>query len=206
VFFGYRWIPGEPLRRDTILAVDDERVLQVWAEQLAGFLVEVHGTPIIGTLAGLLPPYDCRARWVHFYERVRSKLFPLMRAEARRAVERRFEWFLGDRANFNLAMTLVHGDFGPSNILMDRQARRLTGVIDFGSTGLEDPAVDLAALMGPYGFGEAFLRRFEKIYPITSGMLERARFYAETFPLQDAVFGIENGDEEAFNWGMAPYR
>ncbi len=206
VFIGYRWIPGEQLWRETMLATEDERIVQAWADQLAGFLRELHSTPIQGELSHLLLPYDRRARWEDFFRRVRDKLFSHMRPDARDDVARRFETFLQDPANFARPMTLVHGDFGPSNILLDPVARRVTGVIDFGNSGLDDPAVDLAALIGPFGFGEAFLRRFDRNYPIEAADLERARFYAGTFRLQDAVFGLETGDAEAFNWGIAPYR
>lgn len=63
----------------------------------------------------------------------------------------------------------------------------MTGIIDFGSSGLDDPAVDLAALLGPFSYGEAFLRRLARTCPVTSELVERAKFYASTFPLQDAV-------------------
>ncbi len=205
-FIGYRWIPGEPLWRDSLLAADDPRVVQNWAGQLGTFLRELHGTPLDGQLNALLPRYDTRARWADFYERVRGKVFRHMRPDARSEVARGFEAYLSEPANFRHPLTLVHGDFGPGNILLDRLHQRVTGVIDFGSSGLDDPAVDFAALIGPFGYGETFLRRFAKIYPIPPADLERARFYAGTFALQDAVFGIEHGDLQAFEAGIAAYR
>lgn len=205
-FIGYRWIPGEPLWRDLLLTIDDPRVVQGWAEQLGRFLQELHDAPLEGELAVLLPRYDSRARWADFYARVQAKVFPYMRRDARTEVARSFEGYLADPANFQHPLTLVHGDFGPGNILIDPAGLRVTGVIDFGSAGLDDPAVDLAALIGPYGYGEAFLRRFAKIYPVAPETLERARFYASTFGLQDAVYGIEHGDRQAFESGIAAYR
>jgi aminoglycoside 2''-phosphotransferase len=205
-FVGYRWIPGEPLWRETLLTADDPRTVQSWADQLGTFLRELHQAPLTDTLSKLLPAYDTRARWADFYKRVETKVFPHMRADARREVAAQFETYVGNPANFGHPLTLVHGDFGPGNILFDSRAGRVTGVIDFGSGGLDDPAVDLAALIGPFGYGEAFIRRFGRTYPIPPDCLERARFYAGTFALQDAVFGLENGDAEAFAGGIASYR
>jgi len=37
-------------------------------------------------------------------------------------------------------------------------------------------------------------------------MAERLAFYAGTFALQEALFGIENGDRQAFENGIAAYR
>ena len=39
----------------------------------------------------------------------------------------------------------------------------------------------------------------------TQGALGRVAFYRGTFALQEALFGVENGDEEAFRAGIAPY-
>ncbi len=37
-------------------------------------------------------------------------------------------------------------------------------------------------------------------------MLSRARFYVGTFALQEALNGLEDGDQEAFENGIAQYR
>lgn len=65
-------------------------------------------------------------------------------------------------------------------------------MIDFGSSGLGNPAVDIATVIHTYG--ESFLSRFENVYPELSSYLKRARFYAETFELQWALSGINSKD------------
>jgi aminoglycoside 2''-phosphotransferase len=79
------------------------------------------------------------------------------------------------------------------------------GVIDFSSAGQGDPAADLAAVLGPKGYGEDFARRLEASYPSIMEFLPRARFYAGTFALQEALFGAEHGDVGALERGLAPY-
>ena len=44
-FVGYRMIPGEPLWRETLLAIHAEHTLDTLALQLAGFLKELHSVP-----------------------------------------------------------------------------------------------------------------------------------------------------------------
>ncbi len=48
----------------------------------------------------------------------------------------------------------IHGDFGPTNILWDQAAGRVSGITDFGWASVGDPAADLAALIGLFGYGE----------------------------------------------------
>jgi aminoglycoside 2''-phosphotransferase len=101
--------------------------------------------------------------------------------------------------------SLRHGDFGPTNILYDPQTPLISGVIDFGSAGLGDPAVDIAALIGPVSYGETFAELLMPTYPGVDALLERARFYAGTFALQEALWGLDHNDPNAFQHGMANY-
>ena len=88
-------------------------------------------------------------------------------------------------------------------MLRPRRAMLITGVIDFDSAGVGDPAMDLAAaLTGPASFARCFTR----VYPVTEEIMRRVRFYQGTFALQEALFGIETGDHDAFRSGIDPYR
>ncbi len=60
--------------------------------------------------------------------------------------------------------TLAHGYFAPHNILHCRLADRdaaLSGMRGWGNAGLGD----LATLLGPDGYGEAFAHRLADMYP-----------------------------------------
>jgi aminoglycoside 2''-phosphotransferase len=110
------------------------------------------------------------------------------------------------RDNASHQPVLRHGDFGPSNILFDAASRTISGIIDFGSAGLGDPALDVAGVMGPFGYGEAFVRSIADFYPAVETFLDRARFYVGTFAVQEALWGLEHGDQGAFNSGISAYR
>jgi len=200
-FLGYPLIAGEPLRRstlDALAAQADAAPLRRIAEQLATFLRALHGISaeaIEAALPGKAAGFRPLAEWEALYARIRRVLFPHMRADARAAVAARFEAFLGRSAYQHLQPALVHGDFGAGNWLYDPVARRVTGVVDFDSCGLGDPAVDIAAgAQGPVAFVEQFLTT----YGVTGVLEARARFYRTTFLLQEALYGAEHGDAEAF--------
>ena|SRR5947208_12200911 len=126
-----------------------------------------------------------------------------MRADAQKSVTRHFETFLGDPAHFLATPVLKHGDFGTTNILVDLPGRVISGILDFGGAGLGDPAYDFAGLLSSYG--EAFLRRCAMTYPEIEMFWDRIIFYQGTFALLEALFGIENQDQEAFESGIADY-
>jgi aminoglycoside 2''-phosphotransferase len=204
-FMGYRLLPGEPLWPETFSSLKDEGRLQHLANQLALFLRQLHCTSA-EELGIELPAFQGCAEWREMYERFRSKLFPFMRPDACAWVTKHFEDFLSDERNCSYVPALIHGDFGPSNILYDTQTGNISGILDFGFARWGDPALDFAALSGPVSYPESFLERFSSIYPGIDALLSRSRFYAGTFALQEALYGIEDNDQKAFESGIAAYR
>jgi aminoglycoside 2''-phosphotransferase len=200
-FLGYRKLAGEPLWRETFRTIDDDETLERLASQLGGFLKELHSVPA-DSIGCELPVLDTDVKCADLYARIREKLFAYMRPDAREWTERHFEIFLNAKEKFDLV--LKHGDFGTSNILFDRQQRTICGVIDFGSSGLGDPAYDLAGLLSSYD--EVFVKRCWKAYPEIESFMDRVRFYQGTFALEEALFGIENGDQAAFESVIARYK
>ena len=204
VFMGYHMLPGEPLWPQTLHAIKDEKLLQHLADQLAAFLRQLHSMPA-EVLEVKLPDFRGCDEWRELYERFRTKLFPFMRIDARAWTTRHFENFLSDARNCDYAPALIHSDFGPSNILYDADTKSISGIIDFSSAGWGDPATDFAAILCSVSYGEPFLERFSAIYPGIENVLSRARFYAGTFALQEALYGLEDGDQEAFGRGIEQY-
>jgi aminoglycoside 2''-phosphotransferase len=202
-FAGYRMIRGKPLWRDDLAAVTDADTVARLAAQLSGFLNELHHIDVQKVIPIELPIEDTREEWAALYDRIRAKLFTTMRPDARRQVTRHFEGYLDDPARHAFEPALRHGDFGASNILYAPDRGAVTGIIDFAGTAPGDPVVDFAGLYICYG--EAFYAQCAESYPAMARALDRVQFYIGTFALQEALFGIENGDREAFRSGIADY-
>jgi aminoglycoside 2''-phosphotransferase len=202
-FMGYRMIPGEPLWSETLQAIDDAATLDALAAQLAGFLRALHCVSFDQAIACELPVSDTRQECLDIYTRMREKLFPHMRPDARRWASDHFETFMDDAGNFDYQPVLKHGDFGTSNIVFDPRTQTIKGIIDFGGSCLGDPAYDLAGMLS--GYGEIFVRRCFKTYPEIESFLDRVHFYRGTFALLEALFGIENDDPRAFESGIQEY-
>ncbi|HEX9940884.1 MAG TPA: phosphotransferase [Thermoanaerobaculia bacterium] len=190
----YRLIPGETLRRDMLmrLAEDDQQAI---ADQLAQFLRELHGIPVSEARGAGIPMADALMKyegWVDVYQRIQDKVFPLLQEHQREWARGHFEPHLSDRRNFEYELRMVDSDLPPYHILFDRQRRRVNGVIDFGTAGLGDPAIDFGVVISHYG--ESFLKRFYRVYPGAEDSLKRARFYAGAIELRWVLQGIERGD------------
>jgi aminoglycoside 2''-phosphotransferase len=202
-FVGYRLIPGEPLRRELFWMIDSKEVIRRLASQVAAFLRSLHSVVVEEALRSELPVHDTYEESADIYARIREKLFGYMRPDAREWATGHFEGFLNDVTNFEYEPVLKHGDFGPSNILFDKEKKIVTGVIDFGSSGMGDPAYDFAGLLS--GYGEGFIDCCGDVYSEVKVLMRRIRFYQGTFALLEALFGVENGDEEAFEAGLKEY-
>lgn len=203
-FIGYWQLPGKPLWRHTLDTIEDELTLNRLAEQLARFLQELHGIRV--EHLGLQLPIedvDGPESWNRLYDDFRTHLFPYMRPDAQDQVTRNFDRFLNSHHRFNYAPTLRHGDFGPSNILHETSSGTITGILDFDSISLGDPAVDAGAVLN---LGEEFFNRMCQTYPQLAAMQNRAAFYRSTYALQEALYGLRDNVPESFEAGIADYR
>lgn len=201
VFVGYDLIQGSPLWKTSFGSIHNEEVLKRLALQLVNFLIEVHS---FSKEKLRLEDNDPREQMVNLYQKIQNKLYPFMRKEAQRQTSYSFEAFLNSEACLNLNTTLVHGDFGATNILWDSSTYSISGIIDFGGSGIGDPAYDFAGLLSSYG--EAFFKRCLNLYPNGAEIAERVKFYRSTFALQETLHGVENDDVEAFENGIKAYR
>jgi aminoglycoside 2''-phosphotransferase len=202
-FMGYQMIPGAQFWRETLAAIQAEPVLDRLADQLAGFLKELHCVPVREAIACELPLADTADECADIYQRMQARCFPHMRPDAREWAAQHFERFLSAQRHFDYQPVLKHSDFGMGNILFDATSQTITGIIDFGSVALGDPAYDFAGLLSSYG--ETFLHRLERGYPELASYWERIHFYRGTFALLEALFGLEQGDEEAFRHGISDF-
>lgn len=175
------------------------------AFQLDTILRELHRVPAREAIALALRVSDDREYWAAMYDHIRQLLFLHMRPDARKDIQEHFESFLSDDDNIAYNPVLRHGDFGPDQLILDKKAWTIKGVIDFGSACLGDLAVDVVWLHFQSRTAPTFLSTFYKAYPEMEAVLARARFYAGTFALQEALFGAEYDDSSAFSGGISQY-
>jgi len=195
-YIAYRRLPGVPLSRQTY-AMASAPVRDVAARDLGRFLRALHASA--PRVAGLdLPRPSPVDTWGSLSDKVRRLVAPQLPTAVATAVAQHFDDFLASAADLPPDDALVHGDFGTSNLLWHPETGRITAVLDFSEAHVGDRAVDLAALEASFG-GDVLARAG---YALDPGARHRVAFYQGTFALQDAVFGLETGDEAAASAGL----
>lgn len=85
--------------------------------------------------------------------------------------------------------SLCHADLG-GNLVWDPGDQRL-GVIDFGDACISDPVLDLASLLA---LDESLAAAVAAQVPHIVGRVDDAQAVRNTFALQDALYGAQQGD------------
>ena len=197
-FVSYRKIMGHALTEHEFNNLDPEVKETVYRE-LGTFLKSLHGIP-----KRELKEHDIKDSmtrhdyndWMKLYDDVQQELYRNMTASARDAVDALFRVIIADYSFAEFSPRLIHGDLGDYHILFDSAEGKLSGIIDFSSSGLGDPATDIACLLLQYG--EAFVGALQPYYRNITKLIDRARFIAGTLPLQWALGGVRTGDNSWF--------
>ena len=181
--------------------LQEETVQDRLARQLADFLRQLHAIPPEELVAQHIPASDAarpQGHWLQMFENVERDVFPFLWTHQKEWVRAQFEPVLDGALSMSHDPVLIHGDLAPYHILWDSRKGRVNGIIDFGTSGVGDPASDFGAIISNYG--ERLLRRMARYYPAIRKHLDRSRFRAAVIELEWALKGIRSGD---YAWFMA---
>lgn len=174
----YNIIKGNPIYRNS-LAKMDGRTQEIIAEQIGGFLKKLHTIPVEDAKRMAIDdsPYTVPLNdWLTLFEEIQRKVHPYCTEYTKEYIRQIFKP-IEDNADFMAyEPVLIHGDFSPYHLFINSNAKKLTGVIGFGLSGLGDPAYDLGMLLD--NLGENFLKRVGRYYGNMQDLISRARFYA----------------------------
>lgn len=191
----YPFLAGTPLSRHTVLRWR-ERERAAALEAVVRFVAELHAIPTTEATAAGIGPSDTNrdaSWWRTFYADLRTTLYPLLMRQQRDYVDDLFAPVLDGSLSFEHHPTLVHGDLASYHLLVDPREHRLSAVLDFGTAGIGDPAVDVATLLHVYG--ESLIApHVHALSNLDESTLQRARFWCATLDLQLALLGLLHND------------
>ena len=84
---------------------------------------------------------------------------------------------IDDERMVSFSPVVLHQDFDFHNFLVDLEKQQITGVLDFGSISIGDPAVDISSEVRPYYGGK-----------IDVGWDFRRNYYQRTGALEDLLY------------------
>ena len=188
----YRMLQGEPLSRRLYFSLSQDERTTI-NRQLAEFLAALHA--VTDQQVGLRLPKTMapvtHEPWLKMRTSIEEKVYPLLLPHQKAwAVD--LLTFIDDPLNFVYEPGLIHGDLAPYHILYDQETRMITGVIDFGTGGIGDPASDLGSLM--QNFGGQFVHSLSPSYPNLERFLRRSRFYAQAIELEWVLLGLQHNE------------
>ena len=190
-FAGYRFIAGvslTPARFAALGTAAQERLL----DTAARFLAELHGlTP--GDIAW---PGEWPTSWTaaHYADRGLAEHLPLLAAHAPSLATPAERFYRDHRHDAPSGRVIVHGDLVAEHLLLDWQASRLSGIIDFGDLALGDAAQDLA---GFWAYGADAVERLAASHSSTGtdpGLFRRSRNHFVRDRLDRLCDGLAQGD------------
>lgn len=158
-----RRVAGEPLtsrprgrRRDHL------------ARQLAGFLADLHSFPVPEARSFGLTSSPVAVDARQHLDVARSFLTD----KVRRWLDEEISWL----EQQDLPLAVVHRDIRAQHLYVDANGD-LVGVIDFGDTTIDDPALDFAKIAEDFGdpFLDLVLAHYRE--PVSEGLLARAQLY-----------------------------
>ncbi|MEE4193852.1 MAG: aminoglycoside phosphotransferase family protein [Anaerolineae bacterium] len=188
-FMEYVHLAGEPLCGYTQEAKAHCKHIAV---QLADFVQDLHNAPL-DDLALPVQNAGRKDRLPHLHEAIQAVLFPHLNEAAQHRISRVCADYMNRPDVEGEKLVVRHGDLGPNNILIDPKNFDITGIIDFGSAGWDEPASDLGhiAFWGTMEFGEEFVETFLKRYGVDDALRERLQFYATLIACVVAMGALE---------------
>lgn len=187
---GYRNLPGTPL---SAIAPGPKRDGVI--RQVAQFLRDLHAIPTNVLKDADVPWFrwtgdsssDGPDGWKRglqaFTDRIMEDVVPLLNASTGESVRQEITAFLGENQHFDFHPVLIHGDLSPEHIFVDTENGEI-GVIDFGDSGIGDPAYDVMDEFLPW-YGDQIDGSFQA----------RQRFYRRLAPFHSVLYGMATGDE-----------
>ena len=137
----FSYIRGEPLYRNALLQLGS-RTQDMIAEQVADFLNKLHSLPIKGESIKKLsecPLTMSQEEWLTKCEEIERKVFPYCDSYSKEYFRQIFKPLLENEKFIKFKPTLIHGDLSPYHIIFNKNKNRVSGIIDFGLSGIGDP-------------------------------------------------------------------
>lgn len=186
-FVVHRLVPGDLLSREWLDEMSEEELGAV-ALSVAHFLHSLHALAPDRT-GGVFERIDLVSWWSELVASVEAEVVPHLDRRARIRIGA--DLGLQPEASDAAQLVVCHGDLG-GNLLWGPQG---LGVIDFASSSVCHPAMDLASLLV---LGDRFHHAILEADPSLAVFVETARHIRLSFVAQDLLWSVRQDDVARF--------
>lgn len=160
-FVGYEKIEGTEITPEIFNTLDEE-VKERLAKELAAFFKSLHGIKLQTPIEGL--EVDKKEKCRKEYEAVKDAAYSKINEYVRNQIDTMYEKILN--CEFTYTKSLVHTDFGASNVFFDIETNEICGIVDFGDIAIYDQDIDFICLLHTQeeGFNQNFVDKIIKYY------------------------------------------
>lgn len=196
-FAGYPIIPGQSIDREMFKSMSEEQKESL-AEQIAGFLTDIHKVPASAKKEFNIKDTDYLEDFNDLVSKAESMLYSKLQSEEVEEIKKFFSEYR-EMLKSVKCDTFQHNDLGGEHILYDEKTGKI-GVIDFSDREFGDPAFDFTGMIE---FGEDFTAKVIDHYSgkKDNGFLYRAQMYFKRIPLMlmiDSMEGIPCTFEDGY--------
>jgi aminoglycoside 2''-phosphotransferase len=201
---GYKMIPGISLSR--CFANLPSNCRQKLARRIGNFLTLLHSPKTLSryneTVVTDLLNFQTQYQnvWKNELKKIKSLILHRLDDNQREWTLAIYNKFLPQIEKFSFKPVITHGDFDITNILINPDSCKLTGIIDFEDTKPFDPAVDLLFYREGKGFQEEIINNYE--HKLDKYFDERRQFYYSRSCFPYMIFGLENNIPSLVNAGF----
>lgn len=199
---GYKKIPGISIEK-IWEKIPEDKILVV-AKEIGNFLTEFHSHKMTNEYIEFFELETenqdiVKNNYKKIYHQTKAKIFPLIDDNLQHFIEKIFTDYFTEFDKGTFSPCLTHQDFDTSNILIDPQTYKITGIIDFEDMAIGDPAYDLIFINQGKGFFETILNNYtnEK----DDFLVERIKFYYQRTGVPYLLYGIDHNLPDMIKYG-----
>jgi len=192
-FMIYKPVDGIKLNEKILKDMPEKERDQLF-NQIIIFLEELHSFSIIEAK-------KCGVKFVNFklhfrklLKKSKNILNKRLRKKEINRLETRFDEYLNNKDNFAYKPSLLHADLSISYIFADKNYK-LSGIIDFGDTGIGDPDYDLIYLKD---FRDSF-NNYLKNRKDARNLEYKIKFFLLTCDINGIIYGIKTKNKYKIN-------
>ena len=164
-------------------------------KQIKKLLSEIHSMPVIDLFYGNVLNIE------EMYFEIQDLLYPFLSEDKKLLITTRFEKQLSMAAE-GVSETVIHGDLGGANILVDERTGEITGVIDWAELTIGNSAYDYSSLTC-YASVPKLKEDLLIDKPNLINIFKQAEFIQFTFPILEALYGAKTGNKIALYEGLS---